>query len=49
MILAMGKLDQQWIEIFRAGDYGEKGNFTPTVLDAIVSKYDPSFHEAPAV
>jgi hypothetical protein len=26
MIHAMGKLDQQWIEIFRAGDYGEKGN-----------------------
>ena len=49
MILAMGKLDQQWIEIFRAGDYGEKGNFTPAVLDTIVSKYDPSFHEAPAV
>jgi hypothetical protein len=38
-----------WVEIFRAGDYGAKGKFTPADLDRIVSNYDPDFHEAPAV
>jgi hypothetical protein len=37
-----------WIEIFRAGTYGEKGSFTSADLDRVISNYDPSFHEAPA-
>jgi hypothetical protein len=37
-----------WVEIFRAGDYGEKGNFSADDLDRVVSSYDPTNHEAPA-
>ena len=37
-----------WIEIFRAGNYGEKGNYTEGDLDRIVANYDPAAHEAPA-
>lgn len=39
----------QWMEVFRAGDYGDKGSYTPADLDNIVAKYNPDFHEAPAV
>ncbi len=38
-----------WIEIFRVGDFGAKGKFTPEDLDRVVASYDPSFHEAPVV
>jgi hypothetical protein len=37
-----------WVEIFRAGNYGDKGSFTPADLDRVIRNYDPSFHEAPA-
>ena len=37
-----------WVEIFRAGDYGQKGTFSADDLDRIVSAYNPSQHEAPA-
>jgi hypothetical protein len=43
----VGKLSQQWFEIFRAGDYGPKGRFSASDLDSIVRNYQPSFHEAP--
>jgi hypothetical protein len=38
-----------WIEIFRAGDYRDKGKglVTREDLDRVVQGYDPSFHEAP--
>jgi hypothetical protein len=42
-------LDSQWVEIFRAGNYGEKGVYTESDLDQIVSACDPKFHEAPIV
>lgn len=45
----MSKLTDQWIELFRAGDYGAKGKFTVQDLDRIAASYDPSFHEAPLV
>ena len=35
------------LEVFRAGDYGEKGAFTEKDLDAIASDYLPERHEAP--
>ena len=35
------------VEVFRAGDYGEKGRYTPDDLDALVRDYDPQLHEAP--
>jgi hypothetical protein len=37
-----------WVEIFRAGTYGEKGTFSADDLDRIVRNYDPDAHEAPA-
>jgi hypothetical protein len=38
-----------WIEIFRAGDYRDKGKslITREDLDRVVRSYDPSYHEAP--
>jgi hypothetical protein len=35
------------IEVFRAGDYGPKGAYTPDDLQRIASDYDPPRHEAP--
>lgn len=37
-----------WVEIFRAGDYGAKGNFSANDLDRVIQNYDPATHEAPA-
>lgn len=45
----MSLLDGKWIEVFRAGDYGAKGNYSAADLDALVSNYDPAKHEAPLV
>ncbi len=44
----MSQLANQWIDLFRAGDYGEKGSYTEQDLQQIVDRYNPSFHEAPA-
>ncbi len=35
------------IEIFRAGDYGERGNYGEAELDAIAEDYAADLHEAP--
>lgn len=35
------------VQIFRAGNYGEKGTFSVADLDAIVSDYSADRHEAP--
>jgi len=45
----MSKLSDQWIELFRAGNYGDKGEYSERDLDQIVANYNPSFHEAPVV
>lgn len=37
-----------WVEIFRAGDYGDKGSFNEDDLDRVIANYDPDVHEAPA-
>lgn len=42
-------LERRWVEIFRAGNYGEKGNWTYAELDRIASDYDPAKHAAPVV
>jgi hypothetical protein len=47
----VSKLENQWIEIFRAGDYASQGKFTEADLDQIVLNYQPSnpeFEDAPA-
>jgi len=33
--------NNQWIEIFKTGNYGDKGTFTPAELDQIVANFDP--------
>lgn len=35
------------VEVFRAGDYGERGRYGPETLEAIARDYDPESHEAP--
>lgn len=44
---------EHWIELFRAGTHtdssGKTQNWSEQDLDTIVSKYDPSTHEAPVV
>lgn len=45
----MSKLEQQWIEVFRAGDYGDKGKYDASYLDTLVANYNPAKHEAPVV
>ncbi len=40
-------LTDGWVEIFRAGTYGNKGSFSAEDIDRVVRSYDPSFHEAP--
>ena len=42
-------LDNSWIEIFRAGDYGERGRWTEAQLDQLAADYDPRRHAAPVV
>ena len=37
-----------WVEIFRTGDYGDKGKFAADDLDRVIASYDPANHEAPA-
>lgn len=37
------------LELFRAGDYGDKGSYTESDLQEIVDTYNESGHEAPAV
>jgi hypothetical protein len=42
-------LNGKWIELFRAGDYGEKGAYNTADIDKMVANYDPAKHEAPVV
>ena len=45
----MAELDGKWIEVFRAGNYGEKGSYSPQDLQRLAASYDPQIHEAPIV
>jgi hypothetical protein len=42
-------LNDDWLEVFRTGDYGDKGEYSEADLDAIIANYDPKVHEAPVV
>jgi hypothetical protein len=46
-------LANRWVPIFRAGEHtsmeGAKSTYSEADLDHIVRKYDPDYHEAPAV
>jgi hypothetical protein len=41
--------NNQWVEIFRAGDYGQKGNWTPDKLAAVVTNFKGGEWKPPAV
>ncbi len=45
----MAGLSGQWIEVFRAGDYGEKGSYSTEDLERLAATYDPKLHAAPVV
>jgi hypothetical protein len=45
----MTVVEGQWVDIFRAGNYGDKGTYTPADLDVCVANYDAASHEAPVV
>jgi hypothetical protein len=47
--VAMAGLNGEWLEVFRAGDYGKKGSYSEADLDAMVANYDPKTFEAPVV
>lgn len=40
-------MNEMELEVFRAGDYGDKGIYDEAELDIIASDYDPRMHEAP--
>jgi hypothetical protein len=42
-------LEGAWIEIFRAGDYGDRGHWSPEDLDRLAATYDPLLQAAPVV
>lgn len=43
----MSLLNDKWIEVFRAGDYGDKGSYSEADLDKMVRNFQPSQHEPP--
>ena len=45
----MSMFDNQWIELFRAGDYGAKGTYSEADIDSMIANYHPGNHEAPIV
>jgi hypothetical protein len=44
-----GSLEGAWIEIFKAGDYGDRGNWSPEDLDRLAASYNPRLQAAPVV
>lgn len=45
----MSTLNGQWLELFRAGDYGNKGSYSAADIDSMIANYNPATHEAPIV
>jgi hypothetical protein len=45
----MASLTDQWIPIFRAGDYGDKGKYSDDDIAELAATYDPKADEAPIV
>ena len=45
----MATLNGSWIEVFRAGDYGDRGRWTAQDLDRLVAAYDTRLQPAPVV
>jgi hypothetical protein len=49
IVTSVSTLNGQWLDIFRAGSYGDKGTFTVPQLSALAASYDPAKQEAPIV
>lgn len=45
----MGDFSNQWIEIFRAGDYGAKGNWTAEDVKRVTANFEPQTWQPPLV
>lgn len=45
----MSLLNGKWIDVFRSGNYGDKGNYTEADLDKVVQNFTPAQHEPPVV
>lgn len=43
----MSLFNGKWIEVFRSGDYADKGNYTEADLDKMIRNFQPSQHEPP--
>ncbi|MFQ5926174.1 MAG: hypothetical protein ACE5MH_01935 [Terriglobia bacterium] len=43
------RLEGAWIEVFRAGDYADRGRWSERDLDQIAASYNPRLHAAPIV
>lgn len=46
---ASGMFDGQWIDVFRAGDYGDKGSYAQADLDQMVQGFESKHPDVPAV
>ncbi|MGH9580256.1 MAG: hypothetical protein ACRD2R_04625, partial [Terriglobales bacterium] len=45
----MRDFDNQWVEIFRAGNYGDKGEWPPAKIDEVVKNFQAGLWQPPAV
>ena len=45
----MSNFNNQWIEIFKAGDYGDKGNWPVERVREVVNNFSQATHKPPAV
>ena len=45
----VSSLEGAWIEIFKAGDYGDRGAWSPEDLDRLAASYNPRLQAAPVV
>ena len=47
--LLPSSLEGAWVEVMKAGDYGDRGRWTDEQLDQLAATYDPRRHAAPVV
>src|SRR5690349_5763208 len=40
-------INGKWVEVFRAGKYGDKGDYTEADIDKMIRNFSPSQHEPP--
>ena len=45
----MGKFNNQWVEIFRAGDYGDRGKWQQVEIDKVIANFEAGVWAPPAV